>query len=50
MFNPLLLTDLLVGEALLHGFELSGGAVLIRAANVDSVVAHEPALALVHIG
>lgn len=49
VLDPLLLADLLVGQPFLHGFELGGRALFIGAADVDRVVAHESALAVVHV-
>jgi len=49
VFHPVLLAYLLVGQPLFHGFELGGGAVLVCAANVDGVVAHQPALAVIYV-
>lgn len=49
MFDPLLLAYLLVSQPLFHGFKLSGGSVFVCSANVDGVVAHEPALTLVYV-
>jgi len=48
--GKVLVADLLAGQALLECLCLGGRAVLVRAANVERVVATEAAVAGVHVG